>query len=49
MGLRAGCVAGVLVNRNQTETPNEETARRIESTTVAVTVDAVRRLTAPNS
>jgi uridine phosphorylase len=46
MGLRAGCVAGVLVNRNQTETPNEETAKRIESTTVAVTVDAVRRLTA---
>jgi hypothetical protein len=32
------------VNRNQTETPNEETARRIESTTVAVTVDAIRRL-----
>ena len=46
MGLRAGCVAGVLVNRNQTETPNEETARRIESTTVAVTVDAIRRLAA---
>jgi uridine phosphorylase len=46
MGLRAGCVAGVLVNRNQTETPSEETAKRIESTTVAVTVDAVRRLTA---
>lgn len=44
MGLRAGCVAGVLINRTQTETPNEETARRIESTTVAVTVEAVRRL-----
>ena len=46
MGLRAGCVGGVLVNRTQTETPSEETARRIESTTVAVTVEAIRRLTA---
>ena len=43
-GLRAGCVAGVLVNRTQTETPDEETAKRIESTTVAVAVEAVRRL-----
>ncbi len=31
-GLRAGCVAGVLVNRTQQETPDEETAKRIEST-----------------
>ena len=46
LGLRAGCVAGVLVNRTETETPDEETARRIESTTVAVTVEACRRLTA---
>ena len=44
MGLRAGCVAGVLVNRGDTETPDEDTARRIESTTVAVAVDAARRL-----
>jgi len=43
-GLRAGCVAGVLVNRTQTETPDEETARRIEATTVGVVVDAARRL-----
>jgi len=43
-GLRAGCVAGVLVNRTQTETPDEETARRIEATTVRVVVDAARRL-----
>jgi uridine phosphorylase len=43
-GLRAGCVAGVLVNRTEQETPDEETARRIESTTVAVVVAAARRL-----
>jgi uridine phosphorylase len=43
-GLRAGCVAGVLVNRAQTETPDEETARRIEATTAAVAIDAARRL-----
>ncbi len=47
LGLRAGCVAGVLVNRTETETPSEETARRIEATTVAVTIEACRRLTAP--
>ncbi len=45
-GLRAGCVAGVLVNRTQQEMPDEETARRIESTTVAVAVEAARRLVA---
>ncbi len=47
LGLRAGCVAGVLVNRTETETPSEETARRIEATTVAVTIEACRRLTTP--
>ena len=45
-GLRAGCVAGVLVNRTQGETPSEETAKRIESTTVSVAVEAARRLVA---
>jgi len=43
-GLRAGCVAGVLVNRTHTETPDEGTARRIESTTASVVVEAARRL-----
>ena len=43
-GLRAGCVAGVLVNRTETETPDEATARRIEATTVSVVVGAARRL-----
>ena len=45
-GLRAGCVAGVLVNRTETETPSEETARRIEATTVSVVVGAAGRLAA---
>ena len=45
-GLRAGCVAGVLVNRTQTETPSEETARRIEATTVSVVVEAAKQLCA---
>ena len=45
-GLRAGCVAGVLVNRTQQETPDEETAKRIESTSVAVVVEAARDLVA---
>jgi uridine phosphorylase len=45
-GLRAGCVAGVLVNRTQTETPDEETALRIEGTSVAVVVEAARTLSA---
>ncbi len=43
-GLRAGCVAGVLVNRTKQETPDEETAERIESTTVSVVVEAARQL-----
>jgi uridine phosphorylase len=43
-GLRAGCVAGVLVNRTLQEMPDEETAKRIESTTMAVVVEAARRL-----
>ena len=43
-GLRAGCVAGVLVNRTQQETPDEEVARRIESTSVGVVVEAAGTL-----
>jgi uridine phosphorylase len=43
-GLRAGCVAGVLVNRTRQETPDEHVASRIEATTVGVVVDAARRL-----
>jgi len=43
-GLRAGCVAGVLVNRNDMEIPDEEAARQVESTSVQIVVDAARRL-----
>ena len=43
-GLRAGCVAGVIVNRSQQEAPDEELATRLEATTVGIVVDAARRL-----
>ncbi len=46
-GLRAGCVAGVLVNRHLQEIPDDETATRIESTAVGVVIDAARRLLVP--
>jgi len=43
-GLRAGCVAGVIVNRDQSEIPDEETAQGIERISVAIVVEAARRL-----
>ncbi len=43
-GLRAGCVAGVLVNRHQQEIPDESVSAMVESNAVAVVVDAARRL-----
>lgn len=43
-GLRAGCVAGVLVNRNDMEIPDEEAAKQVESTSIQIVVDAARRL-----
>lgn len=43
-GLRAGCVAGVLVNRNDMEIPDEEAAKQVEATSVQIVVDAARRL-----
>lgn len=45
-GLRAGCVAGVLVNRNDEEMPDEAAAAAVEATSVAIVVDAARRLLA---
>ena len=45
-GLRAGCVAGVLVNRNDEETPDEAAAGAVEAASLAVGVDAARRLAA---
>lgn len=43
-GLRAGCVAGVLVNRTREETPDEHAAANVETTTVGLAVEAARRL-----
>lgn len=43
-GLRAGMVAGVIVNRTQQEIPNAETMNNTESRAVTIVVDAARRL-----
>ncbi len=43
-GWRAGCVAGVLVNRNVDETPDAGASARVESTSIGIVVDAARRL-----
>ncbi len=46
LGLRAGCAAGVLVNRNDEEIPDESAAHAVEATSVKVVVEAARRLVA---
>nr|WP_086939153.1 uridine phosphorylase [Thaumasiovibrio occultus] len=43
-GLRAGCVAGVIVNRELDEIPDHAQAKQVEATSIAVVVDAARRL-----
>ena len=43
-GWRAGCVAGVLVNRNTDETPDHDASARVESTSIGIVVEATRRL-----
>ena len=43
-GWRAGCVAGVLVNRNHDEIPDADAAAAVEQLSVAVVIDAARRL-----
>lgn len=43
-GWRAGCVAGVLVNRHQQETPDPATMELAEKRAVTVVLDAARRL-----
>jgi len=43
-GLRAGCVAGVIVNRDDGEIPDETSVLDIERTSVAIVVEAARRL-----
>lgn len=43
-GLRAGMVAGVIVNRTQQEIPNEALLKKTEGNVLAIVVDAARRL-----
>ena len=45
-GWRAGCVAGVLVNRHQAETPDESTIGAAETNAVQVVIAAARALVA---
>ena len=44
LGLRSGCVAGVLVNRTREEIPAADAAERVETVTIGVVVEAARRL-----
>lgn len=44
MGLRAGMVAGVIVNRTQQEIPNVETMKKTEVDAVGVVIEAARQL-----
>ena len=43
-GLRAGCVAGVIVNRTRQETPDESKIAAAEAVAIKVVVDAAARL-----
>lgn len=43
-GWRAGCVAGVLVNRNSEEMPDPSASERVEATSIGIVVEAARRL-----
>ncbi|HBO39018.1 MAG TPA: uridine phosphorylase [Pasteurellaceae bacterium] len=44
LGLRAGMVAGVIVNRTQQEIPNEATIKSCEEKAVAIVVEAAKKL-----
>ncbi|MCA2018309.1 uridine phosphorylase [Vibrio tritonius] len=43
-GLKAGCVAGVIINRTQKETPDHETLKLAETRSIKVVVEAARKL-----
>jgi uridine phosphorylase len=45
-GLKAGCVAGVIVNRTQQEIPDESLMKNTESQAVNVVVEAARKMLA---
>ncbi|GAB7127143.1 uridine phosphorylase [Silvimonas sp. JCM 19000] len=44
MGLRAGMIAGVIVNRTQQEIPNAETMKKTEVDAVGIVIEAARAL-----
>ncbi|USE34744.1 uridine phosphorylase [Endozoicomonas sp. SCSIO W0465] len=44
MGLKAGCVAGVIVNRTSNETPNTENLASVEPNAITTVIGAARRL-----
>ncbi|MBY5922352.1 uridine phosphorylase [Ferrimonas balearica] len=46
LGLRAGCVAGVIVNRHQQEIPSAEQMKQTEQVAIATVVEGARRLLA---
>lgn len=43
-GLKAGCVAGVIINRTQKETPDHDTLKQAETRSINVVVEAARKL-----
>ncbi len=43
-GLKAGCVAGVIINRTQDEIPDHATLAQAEERSITVVVDAARRM-----
>ncbi|SDH78249.1 uridine phosphorylase [Vibrio xiamenensis] len=43
-GLRAGCVAGVIINRTQKETPDHTTLKEAETRSIKIVVEAARKL-----
>ncbi len=43
-GLKAGCVAGVIINRTQKEIPDEAAMKLVETRSIKVVVDAARRM-----
>ncbi len=46
-GLKAGCVAGVIINRTQKETPDHETLKVTEARSIKVVVEAARKMLCP--
>ncbi|GAA4894849.1 uridine phosphorylase [Ferrimonas pelagia] len=46
LGLKAGCIAGVIVNRTEQEIPSESLMAQTEQDAIAAVVDAARRMLA---